>query len=198
MLATDMGSKWTGNMTRDPVGILTLDELRRLLEREEGQYLEFKSLWDRSGDPPRLLDRREVRDTIAEYLAAFANAEGGLLLLGVDDDGTPWGHGYPDEAVVGFFGVGRERLRPPVTPRTQRMGIDGQEVLLLEVDAAPEAVMMVGNGFPYRVGDQVIQESQDAINARKRAYRTGGYERLPRAEASLGSLDLDLARATFD
>ena len=52
-------------------------ELRNLLERDEGQFLEFKSLWDLSGDSPRALDRRTVRDCIAEYVAAFANADGG-------------------------------------------------------------------------------------------------------------------------
>ncbi len=54
-------------------------EVRDLLQREEGLYLEFKSLWDRSTSLPRPRERREVRDEIAEYVAAFANAEGEKL-----------------------------------------------------------------------------------------------------------------------
>ena len=66
-----------------------------LLQREEGQFLEFKSLWDRDATSRKVLDRRKVRDAIAEYVAAFANADGGTLVLGVEDDGAVAGHGYP-------------------------------------------------------------------------------------------------------
>jgi len=92
--------------------LFTEAELRALLLREEGQVLDFKSLWDKSGSPPRVVDRRAVRDWIAEYVAAFANADGGTLVLGVDDDGTPSGHGYPEEAIPEFLAVPERRLRP--------------------------------------------------------------------------------------
>ena len=71
--------------------ILTEDELRDLVSRDEGQFLEFKSTWDQRGDTPKQVRRRAVRDTIAESVAAFANADGGLLLIGVEDDGN----GFP-------------------------------------------------------------------------------------------------------
>ena len=35
--------------------LFTEGELRALLQREEGQFLELKSLWDRSGSVPRSL-----------------------------------------------------------------------------------------------------------------------------------------------
>lgn len=85
--------------------LFTEAELRALLQREEGQVLDFKSLWDKATSPPRVVDRRAVRDWIAEYVAAFANADGGTLVLGVDDDGAPSGHGYPEEAIVEFQAV---------------------------------------------------------------------------------------------
>jgi hypothetical protein len=46
-------------------------ELRALLEREEGQFLEFKSLWDLSAGSRHALDRRQARDLVAESVAAF-------------------------------------------------------------------------------------------------------------------------------
>ena len=95
-------------------------ELRALLEREEGQFLEFKSLWDLSSGARRTLDRRKARDIIADVVAAFANADGGTLILGVEDDGTPTGHGYPPEAVADLLAVSERRLRPPVRCATQR------------------------------------------------------------------------------
>ena len=169
-------------------------ELHALLQRDEGQFLEFKSLWDRVGSTRKLPGRRKVRDTIAEYVAAFANADGGTLVLGVDDDGTPSGHGYPEEAVADFLAVPERRLRPPVRVTMQRAVLDGQALLVLEVGITPEAVMVEGNGFPYRVGDAVIREPQEVINERKQAYRRIGYEQRIRPEASLADLDLNLAK----
>lgn len=172
-------------------------EVRILLQRDEGQFLDFKSLWDRSTAAPRTLDRRQVRDTIAEYLAAFANADGGTLVLGVNDDGTPSGHAYPEEAVQGFLGVADTRLRPTLTVDVQRITLDGHELIIFEVPMSAEAVMVEGNGFPYRVGDRVLREPQEVINARKEAYRRVGFEQRIRHEASLADLDLDLARSTL-
>ena len=168
-------------------------ELRALLEREEGQFLEFKSLWDLSTGSPHSLNRRTARDFVAECVAAFANADGGTLLLGVEDDGTPTGHGYPPEAVADLIAVPERRLRPPLRCRVQQASLDGHEILVFEVPIAPEAVMIEANGFPYRVGDRVVREPQEVINTRKEAYRRVGYEQRIRPEATIEDLDLDLA-----
>jgi ATP-dependent DNA helicase RecG len=177
--------------------IYSEQEIRALLDRDEGQFLERKSLWDRSSGQPRPLKRQTVRDFIAECVAAFANADGGDLLLGAEDDGEPTGHRYPEEAIEDFFRVAERRLRPPVAVRTQGVQIEGKDLLLIHVLPAERAVLFEGNGFPYRVGDRVVRESEEAINARKEAYRRVGYERMIRHEATLGDLDLDLARSVL-
>ena len=174
--------------------ILTQAELRDLVSRDEGQFLEFKSAWDRSGDAPKQVRRRAVRDTIAESVAAFANADGGLLLIGVEDDGTPTGCDYPDDVIEEFVAVPRKRLSPPVSCRSSRLSIAGIEVLVFSVPIAPDAVMIGGNGFPYRVGDHVTREPQEVINERKQVYRRVGYEQRFRTDATLDDLDLELAR----
>ncbi len=173
--------------------LFTETELRELLQQDEGQFLEFKSLWDLSGGTRKVLERRTVRDKIAEYVAAFANADGGTLVLGVDNDGTLSGHGYPDEAITEFLAVPQRRLRPAVAIRHQRISLAGNEIIVLQVALEPEAVMVEGDGFPYRVGDQVRQEPQEVINQRKQAYRTVGYECRFNFDASLDNLDLALA-----
>jgi ATP-dependent DNA helicase RecG len=168
-------------------------EMRALLNRDEGQFLEFKSMWDQESETPRTLKRPQVRDTIADYVAAFANADGGLLVLGVEDDGRPTGHRYPDDAVRDFMAVPERRLRPAVRCRVDRLRIGGSELLVFDVPNVAEAVMVEGNGFPYRVGDQVVREPQEIINRRKEAYRRVGYEQRVRPEATLDDLDLELA-----
>jgi len=175
--------------------LFTESELRALLTRKEGQFIEFKSLWDRSKDKPHVLKRRQARDTLAEYVAAFANADGGTLILGVEDDGRVTGHAYPEEAVKDLLAVPEKRLRPPVRCRYQRHAIDGEEILVYQVPIAVEAVMVEANGFPYRVGDQVIKEPQKVINDRKQAYRRVGYEQRVHPSTTFDDIDLDLVRS---
>jgi len=61
--------------------------LRILLQSDEGQFVEFKSALDRPhGGPPVRRSRKAIAQDIAVTLAAFANADGGTLLIGVEDD----------------------------------------------------------------------------------------------------------------
>lgn len=168
-------------------------DLARLLAAPEGQYAERKSLWDRKGATPKPLDRRKIRDLVAEYVAAFANADGGVLVLGAENDGTPTGHGYPDDVVEQMLRTPCDRLRPPLRAG-ERLLHAGHELLVFDVDAAPSAVMVVGDGFPRRVGDTVVAEAESAIVAIKAHGRVESIETDPAPGASLAQLDLDAVR----
>ena len=60
---------------------LTIPELRRILSGGESQTVEFKS-WIHAGDA-----RKRTQLAVKE-LVAFANARGGTLFFGVEDDGS--------------------------------------------------------------------------------------------------------------
>ena len=167
--------------------------LDRLLAQEEGQYFERKSLWDGPPGGKSLRDRRSVRDDIADYVAAFANADGGVLVLGVEDDRTFTGHGYPDDVIDAFLAVPQHRLNPPQPPGV-RVRHQGYELLIFDVQAAPRAVMVIGNGFPRRCDDRVILESEDIINTIKNRNRRDSYEEEPCPGVLLDELDTDLIR----
>jgi predicted HTH transcriptional regulator len=63
-----------------------LFEIRRLVLEGEGQQLEFK--------------RKVARpEKIVREFIAFANTDGGTLLIGVDDDGSIPGVKYPEEEI---------------------------------------------------------------------------------------------------
>ena len=67
------------------------------------------------------------------------------------DDGTAIGHAYPDHVVDDLFAVPGRRLTPAVNCRTARLSLDCHEILAFQVPITPEAAMIEGNGFPYRV-----------------------------------------------
>ena len=64
-------------------------------DQVEGQHFDRKSMLEGPPGAKRARDRREMREQAAEYVAAFANADGGVLLLGVEDDGEVTGNGFP-------------------------------------------------------------------------------------------------------
>jgi len=156
--------------------LFTPESLRELIALGEGQFLELKGTWSYDYDTPRALGRDTVRATVAEYVAAFANADGGTLVIGVDDDGTATGHGRTGEELENLIAVPDRRLRSPLSCDHQVLELDGERVLVIEVGRAPRAVMVDGNGFPYRTGDRTIRESEERINALKQAYLDTGFE----------------------
>ena len=68
---------------------LTEDELEQLLAQGEGEHVEFKSTlrWNLHTNKP---DKR-IENNCLKTVAAFLNSAGGVLLVGVDDDGNPVG-----------------------------------------------------------------------------------------------------------
>lgn len=179
-------------MTAKP--LFTPESLRSLIDLGEGQFLELKGTWSYKTDPPSPLGKQAVRAKVAEYAAAFVNADGGTLVIGVEDDGTATGHGRSEEEIEQLIAVPGARLQSPLPCDHQLLELDGHEVLVLEVGRAPRAVMVHGDGFPHRMGDQVIAESEERINALKQAYIESGFEQRP-ADATPDDLDPSLLPA---
>jgi ATP-dependent DNA helicase RecG len=145
---------------------LSETKLRELIAADEGQYHDRKSLFEGSPGQKRPRDRRAVRDQIAEQVAGFANADGGVVIFGVEDDHSITGHSYPADVVDQMLIVPQTRLVPPQVAG-YRVALDGSELLVFEVESAPRAVMVQGDGFPYRISDTTPQFSEEKINTIK-------------------------------
>lgn len=171
--------------------LFTPETLRELIALGEGQFVELKGTWSYAHEPPRALAKAAVRSTVAEYAAAFANADGGTIVIGVEDDGSITGHGRSAEEIEHLITVPSRRLHSPLSCDHQLLELDGEEVLVIEVGRAPRAVMVDGNGFPYRTGDQVIKESEERINALKQTYQDSGVDQRL-ADASPDDVDASL------
>jgi hypothetical protein len=81
---------------------MTLQQVKVLAEQGEGLRIEFKK---KAAFPEKI-----VREVIA-----FANTEGGDLLIGVDDDGTVSGQRYIEEEVFVMERAIRELVFPALT-----------------------------------------------------------------------------------
>ena len=136
------------------------------LHRSEGQHFDRKSLFRGRPGQKQARDRRTVRDQIAEYVAAFANSEGGVLVMGIEDDGTVTGHDYPSDAVQTMLNVPGDRLNPEQEPGFLQE-VDGKQLLVFNIQASSVPVQVVGDGYPLRIGDQTIQASFEQIEGMK-------------------------------
>jgi len=98
-----------------------LRELRKLVSQGEGLRLEFK----RKASHP---------DKIVKEIIAFANTQGGTLLIGVSDDKTIPGVSYPDEEWLVIRKALKEFCRPglfiqsTIVPLTEKKYVVGLTV----------------------------------------------------------------------
>jgi len=117
------------------------EELRKLVTQPESEVLEFKV---------RLPDIM----LLATIISAFANTNGGRLIIGVRGNGS----------IVGLDNLGHARLQieqvlkiisPSIKVETETINIDGKSVLVVSVPK--------GNQSPYLAAGRVFQRVNDRI-----------------------------------
>lgn len=94
-----------------------IDELRRLVAQGEGSRLEFKR-------------KANFPEKIIKEIAAFANTEGGKLLIGVDDDGTLAGVKYPEEEVHAIEQALAKYCKPAVIFEKEIIGLNSKKFIV--------------------------------------------------------------------
>ncbi len=141
----------------------------------EGQILEFKRQWT---------------DRALEDLAAFANTDGGTLLLGIRDDGEIVGVRADDRELQRIANLIAAHLG--ITPSIRVIEIQGFPVVEIRVDPAPGLVPYSGR-YLRRVGTTNRDFSPDEL-ARHILTRSGrSWDSLP-SEWTLEEVDLEALR----
>jgi len=124
------------------------EDIRRQLGLGEDSRWEFKQIEFRGNTPtsPR-------RDDLADELGAFANADGGIVLCGVGDDGTI--QGISREQMVALdrllVEVSTDALEPPLRIHVEHRELDGRAFVLVSVPRG-EALHERGGQAFIRVG----------------------------------------------
>lgn len=162
-------------------------DITPFLDQDEGQHFDRKSLYEGAVGAKRPRNRRAVRDQVAEYVAGFANAEGGVLILGIEDDRTITGHQFPQDALNSILKTSSTRLKP-VQPDGFIMNVQGSELIVFDVPASDVPVQVIGDGFPLRMGDQTVQSSESQINTLKFEGMAESWESR-RSSMTLADLD---------
>lgn len=109
------------------------------LPTAESLTVEFKS------------DRKRLPDSdLVEALVCLANAEGGELWLGVEDDGTPTGLHVEHRNLAGLAGLVAARTSPSLRVQVDAVEADGLRLARITVSKAQSVVSTVGGVYLRR------------------------------------------------
>ena len=121
---------------------VNLDDLIDLVRHGEGLTLDFKQELPSNGTK------------IGEVLSSFANCEGGILIVGVADDGEFIGIREPDPILQRLASISQSTCRPPLaTPRMGAvpLGVD-RYIAWIEVSPVESGLCFVEGKCYIRVG----------------------------------------------
>ncbi len=151
--------------------------IHKLIAEGEHQHLDFKF---------EIADARKI----ARTFSAFANATGGTLLIGVNDDGTIAGIRTDEERFMAEIAA-TKYLKPVVPFRLKDWSVSGKKVLEIKISEGKEKPYFAqdenGKWIVYiRVDDKNLIADRVLINAWKRlSGKDGVYIKYTETEKSL-------------
>jgi len=170
---------------------ISKDLLERWTSQEEGQFFERKSAYERH-DGRQRRHAQEVAKDVSETLVAMANADGGELVVGIEDDGQVTGVPYGERTIRLLERADRDRVLPPTGARATRMESGGMILLRFEISPSPATHQLTDGRYLLRVRDSNQPFPADQIAALKASKTQGLWERGYAPGASVDDLDLDL------
>lgn len=161
----------------------------------EGQFFERKSAWDRSDASVQRRRATDIARDVAETLSAMANADGGELVIGIEDNGNVTGVDQPDDKLAVIMDAARSRCVPPVAYESREVMDGGLLLLHFSVDWSPEVHDLTDGRTLLRRRDQNMPFSQADVAALKATKAQGLVERQYPPGATLADIDEDLVES---
>lgn len=183
--------------------IAIADRAKTAIELGESHFREFKSALE---GPPGGKHKRPVKDiatNIAQTLVAFANADGGELLVGVEDSGEITGlPGFTETDFALLEDAPRSRIHvdtPLPTVKKYRLNLNGADVLYFSVPKSTQYVHVTSDGRCLQRRDlESVPVALEAIQFDRRERKSREYDREFVDGVSADDLDLELVRIVAD
>lgn len=149
---------------------ITDEDIRRRLQLGKDSEWEFKQI-EFSGDHPK----SPRRDDLADEMAAFANANGGILLCGVSDNGILQGMSPTQAATLSrvLTEVSTDTVEPALRIDVVKRELDGKIIVLMEApkghfvyERAGQAFIRVGKTKRAMERDECLRLAQERAQSR--------------------------------
>ena len=158
---------------------MTPIELKEILSQGENSSVEFKE----SAVRP---------EAIAREMVAFANSTGGVILIGVADDGTVKGINERTNLEEWAMNIARTGVSPALTVSSELVSLDGIPVSVITVPKGPDKPYQTADKYFIRVGSTNRSATQAEL---MRLFQVAGvfhYDTVPVAGASIHDLNLSV------
>lgn len=163
-------------------------DIEKLAQLPESKTLEFKR------DTSSL-------DSILKAVVAFANTAGGIILIGVEDNGVIVGLHNPSKEQEKIANSIVNRIKPLLSPDFSIQEIGGKQILIIQVDYVPAPYYLSDkgeeNGVYLRLGNTNRTVSNEVIAEIKRAAHHPFFDKAPCDNSSEKDLDKSLIYKTF-
>lgn len=127
-------------------------------------------------------------NSLAETMVAFANADGGTILIGLNGQGQVVDYTI-DEAVQGHLVRALVMCRPPVVTDWEQCELPGGTVVALKIARSPELHALADGRVLIRVGVENRPMGGEAIRHLAATKSSGDFESEPVEGATLVDLD---------
>ncbi|MBN3819173.1 hypothetical protein G3N57_22295 [Paraburkholderia sp. Se-20369] len=177
--------------------VLVLTERVQLATRiGESHYREFKSACQGPPDAKVKRPAKDICSDIAKTLVAFANADGGELFVGIEDDGTITGLLHTEEEIAQLKNAYISHVHrdtPLPKPQISLVALDARKVLYFSISKGNEYAYLTADGKCLKRLDlESIPVSSENIRSERLEMESRTWDRATEDSATLEDLDFDL------
>ena len=167
--------------------------VRTIIAAGESYYSEFKGAWTYGPEGKASRDIKDVATDIGEAVVAFANSDGGDLLVGVEDSGSITGIPWDGDKLQYLASAQRSQVpKVSVGVQVHDVTVDGQKVLLFRVQEHASEVVVTSSGRCLWRKGATSEPIPPSEISRRRLHRLGdtSYEAQPIPTATLSDIAL--------
>lgn len=144
--------------------------------------------WLNAGEGPKIEFKEKYNSRVIESLVAFANSDGGQVLIGVGDRGQIVGLADASKTVESVFSACRDAVSPPLTPQVEIVRLAGGSVVVAQIESTGRMHAKSGAVF-VRHGRQTRRASSEEIRLLTFREAPTAYEVTPCPGGEWSNLD---------
>ena len=157
---------------------MNLSFLLKLIKEGESERIEFK---------------RDVTKDIYKEVCALANANGGYILIGVDDEGDIIG--CDAKKALDILANSLQSITPPPKIKTHKLSIENKDIVVVEVEKS-NTLCSVGGVAYIRIGTGIRPLSIQEIITLSTELGTINWDEMP--SISVEHINMDYVRWFFE
>jgi ATP-dependent DNA helicase RecG len=176
--------------------LLLTDKVRNTLNLGESHFREFKSALEGRPDHKKPRLTKSICADIGEALVSFANADGGAVLIGVEDDGTITGIPHSEDDIQTMLNAIRTHVyqsqKLPLN-NANKLVLEGKTILYFSVNKGTTMIYQLPNGRCVKRKDkETMPASFEQIQFERQEIKSREYDRQWVEGANVTDLDVGM------